>query len=187
MIGRNLDLAGLVLDELGARGVRDAEGWPVSRRLLDERTVGEARLPGRLEKRRAGRVPVVLDAAHVASSVRMVLDELSTDPELQGPPVVLLALGRDKNARDILKVLAGRTDRVVCTTVSSGPLSAAETLAAEAKHAGLGAETAADPRDAFVRALELAADGRWVLVLGSFYLAGAVRAFLRAEPHTPPT
>jgi folylpolyglutamate synthase/dihydropteroate synthase len=128
---------------------------------------------------------VVIDGAHVASSVQMALDELSTDPELSRPPVVLLALGRDKNAREILKVLSGRTDRLVCTTVTSGPLSAAETLAAEAKLAGLGAETAADPRDAYARALDHAADGRWVLVIGSFYLAGAVRKVIRAEPLQP--
>lgn len=189
MLGRNVDLAGLVLDELGARGIRDAGGWPLSRRLLDEATIADARLPGRLEKHRVRGIPVVIDGAHVASSVEMVLDELSSDPELpkgaRALPVVVLALGRDKNRREILKVLAGRTDRLLCTTVPSGPLSAAETLAAEAHLAGLGAETAADPRDAFARALELAADGRWVLVLGSFYLAGAVRAFLRAESPTP--
>ena len=187
MLGRDVDLAGLVLDELGARGVNGADGWPVGRGLLSAATIDTARLPGRLEKHRVGRIPLVIDGAHVASSVRMVLDELCSDPELQGPPVVLLALGRDKNAREILKVLAERTDRVLCTTVSSGPLLAAHTLAAEAKQAGLGAETAADPRDAYARALESAADGRWVLVLGSFYLAGAVRALLRAESPTPPT
>jgi dihydrofolate synthase/folylpolyglutamate synthase len=187
MLGRDVDLAGLVLDELGARGVKGADGWPVGRGLLSRSTIEAARLPGRLEKHRVGRIPLVIDGAHVASSVRMVLDELAADPELEGPPVVVLALGRDKNAPEILKVLAGRTDRVLCTTVSSGPLLAAHTLTAEAKQAGLGAETAADPRDAFVRALELAADGRWVLVLGSFYLAGAVRALLRAESPPSPT
>ncbi len=193
MLGRDVDLAALALDELGARGVKGADprgvkavdGWPVGRALLDDATIAAARLPGRLEKHRVGRIPLVIDGAHVASSVRMVLDELARDPELRGTPVVVLALGRDKNAREILKVLAGGTDRVLCTTVSSGPLLAAHTLAAEASLAGLGAETAADPRDACARALESAADGRWVLVLGSFYLAGAVRAFLRAE--SPPS
>jgi dihydrofolate synthase/folylpolyglutamate synthase len=187
MLGRDVDLAALALDELGARGVKDADGWTVGRSLLDETTIAATRLPGRLEKHRVGRIPLVIDGAHVASSVRMVLDELARDPELRGSPVVVLALGRDKNAREILKVLAARTDRVLCTTVSSGPLLAAHTLAAEANLAGLGAETAADPRDACARALESAADGRWVLVLGSFYLAGAVRALLRAESPPSPT
>jgi folylpolyglutamate synthase/dihydropteroate synthase len=186
MLERNLDLARLALDELGARGVRDRDGWPIDRKLLDAAAIEAARLPGRLEKHHARGVPLVVDGAHVASSVRMVLDELAGDPELLGRPIAVLALGRDKNAREILKVLAARTDTVICTTVTSGPLSAAETLAAEAEIAGVGAETAADPHDAYARALELAADGRWVLVIGSFYLAGAVRALIRAEPPQPP-
>jgi dihydrofolate synthase/folylpolyglutamate synthase len=197
MLGRNVDLAGLVLDELGERGVLDSNAWPLAGRLLDDATIAAARLPGRLEKHVVRGIPVVIDGAHVASSVRMLLDELSSDTDLPGLPglpglprrpgsdepalpVVVLALGRDKNRREILKVLAGRTDRLLCTTVSSGPLSAAETLTAEAQLAGLGAETAADPRDAFVRSLELAADGRWVLVLGSFYPR-------RRRPSLPPS
>lgn len=185
MLGRDVDLAELVLDELGERGVRDRAGWPVGRGLLDVETIEGARLPARLERRRHGRVPVVLDGAHVASSVRMVREELSGDPELSGSPVVVLALGRDKNAREILKVLSGWTDRVLCTTVASGPLSAAETLAAEAKLAGLAAETAVDPRAAYARALDIAADARWVLVIGSFHLAGAVRTVMGPESPQP--
>jgi dihydrofolate synthase/folylpolyglutamate synthase len=186
MLGRNLDLARLVLDELGAREVHDRGGWPVGGRLLDPPTIRDAHLPGRLEKHRHGRVPVVIDGAHVPSSVRMVLEELSADPDLAGAPIVVLALGRDKNALEIFKVLSARADRVICTTVPSGPLSAAETLAAQAEHVGLGAETAADPRAAYARALELAEDGRWVLVIGSFYLAGAVRKEIHAAPSQHP-
>jgi dihydrofolate synthase/folylpolyglutamate synthase len=186
MLGRNLDLARIVLDELGARGVRDRQGWPVGQALLAPATVEAARLPARLEKRRHLGVPLVLDGAHVPSSVEMALRELASDPDLAGPPVVLLALGRDKNAREILKVLSARTDRVLCTTVASGPLATAETLAAEALRAGLGAETAADPGEAFARALRLATDRRWVLVIGSFYLAGAVRRAIRTESSQHP-
>lgn len=186
MLGRNVDLARLALEELGARDVRDREGWPVGGRLLDAETIARSRLPGRLERWREGRVPVVVDAAHVPSSVRMVLEELSGDPELAAPPVVVVALGRDKNAREIFKILGTRTDTLLCTTVPSGPLSAAEALAEEAQRVGLGAETAADPRAAYARALELAEDGRWVLVIGSFYLAGAIRRESPAEiPQSP--
>ena len=186
MLERNVDLARLALDELGARDVRDRHGWPVGGRLLDAGTVEAARLPGRLEKRSVGGIPVVLDAAHVPSSVRMVLDELAGDPDLPGKPVAVVALGRDKDARGIFRILASATDTVVCTTVPSGPLSAAEVLAEEARCAGLGAETAADPRTAYARALELAEDGRWVLVIGSFYLAGAIRREILAESPQPP-
>lgn len=215
MQARNLDLARLVLDELGRRGVRrraravdtDAArapervreidpvpssslstapsashptaGTPVSRDLLDEATIARARLPARLERLRFGPVPVVLDGAHVASSVSLVLEELSTAVR----PVVVLALGRDKDAPLILKTLVGRADRLVCTTAANGPLRATETLVEEASRAGFDAETAADPTDALAKAARLASatPGGWVLVIGSFYLAGAVRPLLQAD------
>jgi len=180
---RNTALARLVLDELGRRGVRN-----VSASLLDSSTIDAARLPGRAERRRVGRTPVVLDAAHVASSVALLLRELSREREISSRPVVILALGRDKDAPAILKTLEGRVDRVLCTTVANGPLRDAETLAQTARTQGLVAETAADPGRALARALDLTGDGGWVLVLGSFYLAGAVRALTsptEREPHDP--
>jgi dihydrofolate synthase/folylpolyglutamate synthase len=186
MLDRNLELSRLALDELGAREVRDRAGWPVGGRLLDPETIRAARLPGRLEKHLQGDVRVVIDAAHVPSSVRMVLEELAGDPDLPGPPVAVVALGRDKNAPEIFKILAAATDTVICTTVPSGPLSAAEALTVEARRVGLGAETAADPRAAYARALETAEGGRWVLVIGSFYLAGAIRREILAKPPQPP-
>jgi dihydrofolate synthase/folylpolyglutamate synthase len=173
---RNLALAQLVLDELGRRGLERAGGGAVSAELLDPPTIAAARLPGRAERRRIGRTSVVLDAAHVASSVGLLLAELSREREFSSRPVVILALGRDKDAAAILKTLAGRVDTVLCTTVASGPLRDAETLAQVARTQGIVAETAADPGRALARALTLTADDGWVLVLGSFYLAGALRA-----------
>lgn len=178
---KNAALARLVLDELGRRGVRRTDGRPLDRSALDAAASSRAHLSGRLEVRRAGCTPVVLDGAHVASSVALVLEELSRRRELRGPPVVLLALGRDKDAPAILKTLLGRADRLVCTTVAHGPLRAVETLVEEARRAGFAAETAADPRSALAKALQLAARDGWVLVIGSFYLVGAVRPLLEED------
>jgi dihydrofolate synthase/folylpolyglutamate synthase len=182
MLERNADLARLVLDELGRRGVKSRDGKTFSGSMLDPAAISAARLPARTEKLWAGTTPVVLDAAHVASSVKMVLDELALDPELAGRAVAVLALGRDKDAAAILKTLVGRVDRLVCTTVASGPLAAAENLAKEAAREGIEAETASDPSRAFARALDLAQPEGWVLVIGSFYLAGALRSTLHPEP-----
>jgi len=181
MLDRNVDLARLALDELGRRGVRTRDGKTFSRDLLDARAISSARLPARSEKLWSGTTRVVLDGAHVASSVKMVLDELALDPDLAAKPIVVLALGRDKDVAAILKTLAGRVDRLVCTTAASGPLMTAESLAHEAARAGIAAETASDPSRAFARALDLAQLERWVLVIGSFYLAGALRSNLHTE------
>jgi dihydrofolate synthase/folylpolyglutamate synthase len=186
MLERDAALARLVLDELGRRGVRGTGGGTIGAALLDARTVRAARLPGRAERRRVGRTPVVLDAAHVASSVGLLLDELSRDREFSSLPVVVLALGKDKDAAAILKTLEMRVDRLVCTTVASGPLRDAGTLAQAARTQGIAAETAADPGRALARALDWTRHDGWVLVLGSFHLAGALRAMTspsEPDPH----
>jgi len=181
MLERNADIARLVLDELGRRGVRASGGTAIGRHNLDDGVIARARLPGRLEFRRAGGKTVVLDVAHVASSVTSVLEELSHERDLIGLPVVVLALGRDKDAAAILKALRGRVDRLVCTTVAHGPLRVLDVLVEDAHRAGFAAETAASPEIALAQALQLARDDGWILVIGSFYLVGAVRPLLDSD------
>lgn len=176
LLARNAALARAVLDELGRRDVRAKDGRVLSSALLDDELVLQARLPGRLERFEVDGTAIVIDAAHVASSVEQVLAELARDPSLRGKPFCILALGRDKDAPAILKALASRVDRVLCTTVASGPLVDAETLVRAAAQLGIAAEKADDPASALARALTIAGNERWVLVIGSFYLAGALRA-----------
>lgn len=182
LIDRDVDLARLVLDELGRRDVRGADQEPISGSALDADAIAAAQLPGRQELRRSASTLVLLDGAHVASSVAAVLREAASDARLpRTRPVVVLALGRDKDAPAILKALRDGADRLLCTTTASGSLRAVETLAEESSRAGIDAETAADPADALAKALQLAADrGTWVLVTGSFHLVGATRPLLDA-------
>jgi dihydrofolate synthase/folylpolyglutamate synthase len=183
MLGENVSIAGLALDELGRKGVATKDARPVGGWLLDPATVAGARLPARQERFDVRGVPVVLDGAHVASSMGRVLDELAPGEGLLGRPVVILALGRDKDIEAILKMLHGRADRLLCTSVTTGPLRAAELLATEALHMGLEAEAASDPAQALARALELCSDGGWVLAIGSFYLAGSIRSLIAPDPN----
>jgi dihydrofolate synthase/folylpolyglutamate synthase len=186
LLQRDVDLARLALDELGRRGVRDAQGEAISGSLLDDATIASARLAGRQELRSKSGVPVLLDGAHVASSVEAVLAEAARDPRLpRRRPVVVLGLGRDKDAPAILKALAGGADRLVCTTAASGPLRAVEVLAEESLRAGIDAETAPDPPSALAKAILLAAGGGWVLVTGSFHVVGATRPLLDAPNQDP--
>lgn len=182
MLEENADLARLVLEEIGRRGVVARDGRAAGGWLLDAATVAQARLPARLERFDVKGVPVVLDGAHVASSIGRVLDDLGRESDLTGRPVVVLALGRDKDVGAILKMLRGRADRLLCTSVTTGPLRAAELLAAEASRIGIEAETASDPAHALARALELCEHGGWVLVIGSFYLAGSIRSLIATDP-----
>ncbi len=166
---RNRDLAGDVLDVLG----RDHPG--LGRGLLDEETCRRARLPGRCELRRDGSVPVLLDGAHVPASLELLLQDLEGDPGLTGPTQVILALGRDKDAEGLLKVLRGRADRVLCTSPGPGPYADPQDLLRLAERAGIAAETAADPGAAYDNALRRASTGGWILITGSLHLVGALR------------
>ncbi len=190
---RNVALAGLVLDELGRRGHAAADGRPLAQRLLTPDLVRAARLPARLERLQLGPLPVVLDGAHTPDSVRDLLRDLlgatRTTVEaargLSGKPVAILGVGRDKDLPGLLKRLQGGADRVVCTSVG-GPLARSpEEIAEAARSAGLAAETAATPRMALDRARELTPPHGWILVLGSLYLAGAVRPLLERAAADP--
>jgi len=181
---RNVALAGAMLDELGrgelaglSVGGRAPGAW-----LLDPGTIAAARLPGRLEPFLLDGVRFVLDGAHVTSSLAQVLAELERWPELHGRrPVVIFGTGKEKDAGGLLKVLAGRVDRVLCTTAGRGPYRSPEELLEEARRVDLEAEAHETPELVLARARELTAPGGWVLVTGSLHLVGAIRSLLRTR------
>jgi dihydrofolate synthase/folylpolyglutamate synthase len=205
---RNRDLAGLVLDELGRRDWGMAEGASAGRKaarkinagLLTEDVCSQARLPGRMELFEHPVCHVALDGAHVASSLELVLDDLQSRTGLSGPPIVILALGADKDQEAILKVLAPRADRLLCTSVGHRPAALPGELVENAKRIEVLAEMANTPQIALSRALELAEEqnatgsssATWILITGSLHLIGELRPTLRRTalpiplPSTPP-
>jgi dihydrofolate synthase/folylpolyglutamate synthase len=183
---RNRVLAGAVLDELGRQGRATRDGRPLSAALLDEATVRAAALPGRLEVHDVDGTWVAVDGAHVPESVRDVLADLRSRPTFAGKSVVVLGMGRDKDLAGILKALQPHAEKVVCTSVGTELHYTPEEIAGEAQRLGVASETAATPMTALDRALALARAARaelWVLVIGSLYLAGAVKpALVRVRP-----
>ncbi len=181
---RNQALARLGLDLLGGRGIVGPNGV-LSGDCITEGAVAAARLPGRLEKFSAQGVPVVLDGAHVASSLQAVLDQLEAQKVAIGSPQVVLALGQDKDARALLKTLVGRADRVHCTSVEGSLHRPPAELEALASSLGLAAQTHATPDEALRSALREAGRDGWVLVTGSLHLVGALRSQLSADRGDP--
>ena len=180
---RNLALARLVLDELGRRGHGGSDGTPLAGALLSPAVARAARLPGRLEERWLGATRVLVDGAHTPGSVADVLTDLAATPPWGARrPVVVLALNRDKDLGGVLKSLGGRVDRVICTSVGGALAQPPEQIAEAARSLDLAAETADNPRMALERARDLTPSGGWVLVLGSLYLAGAIRPLVKNEP-----
>ena len=176
IVATNRALAAAALARLGELGENDLQGKPFGGHLLSQGPGWS--LPGRLEYFSLDGVPVVLDGAHVGSSLERVLKDLAGDSRLKGPPILVLGLAADKAVQSLLKPLVGRVDTLICTSVVSAHHRPASDLTAQAEGAGLQALTVTDPRAAVAKASGCASPGGWVLVTGSLYLVGAVRACL---------
>ncbi len=115
----NFALAAAVLGELRRKGVSGRFGEPVGAALLDGHTRAAARLPGRMERFEVeigpGRVPVVMDGAHVPFNIGAVLRDLALAPDLSGPCVAIVALAADKDAQGFVAELAKRTSTIIFT------------------------------------------------------------------------
>jgi len=139
--------------------------------------------PGRLEL-----VPgdVLLDCAHNVEGARALAAAL---PALAGGRrVALLAsIMRDKDAAGILAALAPAVGALVATQSSNPRALPAADLAAHARALGLEAQVSPDPRGALDLARRLVGPGPGglVVVAGSIFLVGELRAHLLGEPVDP--
>jgi dihydrofolate synthase/folylpolyglutamate synthase len=122
--------------------------------------------------------PVVVDTAHNPHGVRATLEGVTEAFGLD-PLIVVLAMMRDKNVREVLELLDEAVHTLVVTQVSDNPralpVDELYTLAASI----LGAdrvEMARDSGEALDIAMEIAEEAGGVLVLGSVYLAGEIKA-----------
>lgn len=151
--------------------------------LLTPTTMSNCALPGRLEQRyayispqdasRRLPLPVVLDGAHVPSSLDLVLAELSKRYD-ERPCTILFGLNNDKNAEGMIGALAGYATRVIMTGTGKRSMDPAE-LCRMARLRNVVSDWEIDPKVAFIEACRRARDG-WLLVTGSFHLIGAVRS-----------
>ena len=187
----NVAVADAALDALEAAGI--------ARVPDDARRAGYAAVhwPGRLELIEAAGREVLLDGAHNpagAATLAEALDDLA--PFLRpGRPTLLLAIMADKDVDGIVRALAGSTllreARVICTAPAGGRALPADRLAARWHAlAGRAAEAVAEPGAALDAALSpgsgVAAGAGPVVVAGSLYLVGAVRAILVSDPGLAP-
>jgi dihydrofolate synthase / folylpolyglutamate synthase len=182
---RNVAVAGAALDVLGHLGVKAADGRDVGGWLINTAAEREAQLPGRLERfvvPVAGKhVSVAIDGAHVPFNLEAVLDDLSGMEGFAGPGIAVVAVAADKDAAGLLDVIARYGVSPIFASVSDRFRSPAE-LRALADKIGLASEVIEDPRQAYEAALARASGtGAWVILTGSLYLAGLLRAQVIAE------
>lgn len=154
------------------------EAGPVQREEL-VRAWKNVRVPGRLEIAGSGPT-LVLDGAHNPASawaLAETLRERFPDPGQKKTAVV--SISRDKNAREVLRIILPAFDRVFFTNNSSGRGAAPEGLLATAREVfpGRGDDffAVADAEDALKQAVAAAGKEGMVCVTGSFYLVGDLR------------
>jgi dihydrofolate synthase/folylpolyglutamate synthase len=115
-------------------------------------------LPGRLERRGEE----IRDGAHNPDGVRYLIDRLPTEDH-----VVVAAILADKDADEMLRLLAGAGRRMIATTTSSPRALPADELARRARRWFASVEVQDDPVVAVALAHEL---GTHVVVTGSLTL-----------------
>jgi dihydrofolate synthase/folylpolyglutamate synthase len=152
---------------------------------LDEGTVARAladvRWPGRLERLAPD---VLLDCAHNADGARALaaaLGELAPGRRV----VLLVSVVSDKDPAAMFAALAPVASAAVITRSSNPRAIPPATLAATARAHIAEVATEDDPDTALDRAREAAAPGGLVVVCGSMFLVGAIRARLLGETVDP--
>ncbi len=123
-------------------------------------------------------LPVVFDGAHVPFNLAAVMRDLKRAPGLAGPCVAVVALAADKDARGFVAELGRRASAIVFTDLPDSPRGRPPSdLHAIAASLGVRSEIEHDPKRAFRRGVELAAEAdAWLIVTGSLYLVGALRS-----------
>jgi dihydrofolate synthase / folylpolyglutamate synthase len=151
-------------------------------RKLDAPTVaaalGDVRWPGRLERLADD---LWVDCAHNAQGARALAAAL---PGIAGgrPVTLLMSVARDKDTDGILDALAPIARRLIATANASPRALPAAALAARAQAHFADVTAIADPREALAQARAAAGV---VVVCGSIFLVGPLRARLLGEPLDP--
>jgi dihydrofolate synthase/folylpolyglutamate synthase len=149
-------------------------------RALGERelaALGSLELPARVE--RFGEL--VLDCAHTPESARAL--RLALEAGAPGRRWVLaLCVSRDKDADAIARELAPAVRTALATSAEPQRSMPPAELAGALRGAGIASvECVPEPLAALGRARQLVRPGEWLVLTGSVYFAGAVRAALLAE------
>jgi dihydrofolate synthase / folylpolyglutamate synthase len=132
--------------------------------------------PGRLERLPYRGRWLVLDGAHNPDAAAALARALAS---LEGRvPALILGVSADKDVEGVVAALEGAADRVVATCARSSPRA----MPPEELGRVAGADVVApDPPEALRRALHWAGEGATVVIAGSLFLVGEVRALALGE------
>jgi len=136
-------------------------------------------LPGRLEPV-AAHPSVVLDGAHNPDGAAALTAALAESFTVLGSRTLVTGMLRPRDVGEMLDALdAGGFDLVVACAPRSPRAVPAEEIARQAEARGIAAEIVPDAVEAVARAVALADEEDLVVVAGSLYVVGEVRAAYR--------
>ncbi|MEJ2287543.1 MAG: bifunctional folylpolyglutamate synthase/dihydrofolate synthase [Deinococcales bacterium] len=139
-----------------------------------------ARWPGRLERIPYRGCWLVLDGAHNPEAAKALAGALG---RLEGRvPVLVLGVSADKDVAGMADVLAGVAEHVIATRAGASPRAMAPAALAPLVGA---AEAVDDAAEALERARQRAGAGGTIVVAGSLFLVGEVRALALGEMPEP--
>ena len=122
---------------------------------------------------------VVLDCAKDAEAAEAVRKSIERDMKPRRI-VAVVSMSSDKKIPGMIDSISAVAERFIVTTHSvMGRAAEPTVIAAEVERNGVPYEIILDEMAAFKRALELAKDDDMVLVIGSVFLAGSARTFVR--------
>lgn len=145
-----------------------------------ERGIASARWPGRLEELRHEGARILLDAAHNVDGARVLVAELERRRAELGPITLVFGALADKGWAPFLAMLAPLTGRRFYAEPGGRAAARLEELASAAEGA-----VCASIDDAVERALAATSPDGTLLVTGSLYLVGSVRAKLTSARRDP--
>jgi dihydrofolate synthase/folylpolyglutamate synthase len=168
---RNVALAIAAAVELATR-----HGFTVSVAAMEE-GIRRTQWPGRLERIESGGVAWILDVAHNPAGAWALRAGLRSILQGQGPKTLIFGCLRDKPLAEMAQILFPLFERVILTPLHAARAAAMEDLVAAAGSTGTPFLVAESVGDA-VRLAKEHAGGEPVVVSGSVYLVGEVRARL---------
>jgi dihydrofolate synthase / folylpolyglutamate synthase len=186
--GPGLSLDGLALGLHGEHQHHNAAVAVTCARLLERQGLpsgpeairtglSRARWPGRLEQV-PGRPPLLLDAAHNEDGVAALRAALDAPPYAGRPVHLVFGVVSDKRVDRMLELLLPRSRSATLTPLPTPRSLDPATYLDLARAWCPEVEVAPSPVEALERARVRAGPDAWVLVAGSLYLVGAVKAQL---------
>jgi len=167
----------------GRNAVLAAKAAVLMEPSIDDRAIrsglARAQWPGRMEIFE-GTPSVVLDGAHNPHGAQVLRDALLADPRFSEKPLhFVFGVLADKDVQTMLDALGPVAASMVVTRPSSLRARSPDEVAHLASSRGASAEVIEPIEAAFAEALRRATrDEGWVVVCGSLYLVGDVRAIL---------